>query len=330
MILVTGGAGYVGSQVARMLLDLGHELIIFDNLSNGNKRAIDSRAKFIHGDLTRYSDIHEVFRQNKIDAVIHLASYCYVGESVLKPLDYYQNNIVSTLNLLQAMEKFDVDKLIFSSSCAVYGSPSVQLMNELTPTKPINPYGKSKLMNETIIQDVAKTTGLNYVILRFFNVSGSDFEHKIGEDHTPETHLIPNIIQSILDKDKTIEIYGDDYPTPDGTCIRDYIHVKDIASAHIKSLNYLLSNNPSNKIYNLGTGKGHSINEIINYCEKEASKKAKTKYRKRRPGDPDTLVGDYSKIHKELHWEPKYTIQDIIHSAWKWHSTFPKGYKTEE
>jgi UDP-glucose 4-epimerase len=326
MILVTGGAGYIGSHVVKELLSKRYDVVVFDNLLEGHLEAVDERARFINGDIRNEEDLMAAFSQYPISAVIHFAAHCYVGESVINPSKYYGNNVKGTLNLLNVMMRSNIKKLVFSSSCAVYGDPDGKIMDESLETKPINPYGWSKLMCEQMIKDFEKAYSLNYCILRYFNVAGADVNGRLGEDHHPETHLIPCILEHLAGKKKKIQVYGTDYNTKDGTCVRDYIHVTDLANAHLKALEYLYTDIRTNKIYNVGNEKGYSVNEIIHWCENITKKKAIVEYVDRREGDPPTLVAKSVRIKNELNWEANYGLKEMIESAWKWFSSHPDGY----
>jgi UDP-glucose 4-epimerase len=329
VILVTGGAGYIGSHVTRDLLDKGNQVIVVDNLTTGHLEAIDKRAIFIFGDIGDNNLLNYVFNAFPIDAVMHFAASCLVEESVNNPLKYYHNNVNKTLHLISKMLEYKINKFIFSSTCATYGIPEKLPISEHTPTNPINPYGHSKLMIERVLNDVAKSTEFNYIALRYFNVAGAHISANIGEDHHPETHLIPNVLRHLQGKSECIEVYGNDHHTSDGTCIRDYIHVSDLSRAHICSLEYLY-NNPDkivNEFFNLGTASGYSILEIIKTCEEITGEKANIKYQSKRMGDPPTLIASSNKIKDILGWEPMYNLKDIIRTAWNWHVTNPNGYK---
>lgn len=317
MLLITGGAGYIGSHCVLDLIKNGYECVILDNLSEGNKKAIQSKY-FEQADLSNIDEIRTVFTKYQIDAVIHFAGSCYVGVSVNEPQEYYYNNVVNTLNLLKVMMEFNVKKIVFSSSCATYGAPEYSPIDEKHPQSPINPYGQTKLMIEKILHDYDKAYGLKYMALRYFNAAGAENSANIGESHSPETHLIPLVLQNILGKRDNIKIFGTDYETPDGTCIRDYIHVNDLATAHRFAVKKLLSGSHSNKI-NLGTGKGTSIKEIIGICEKVTGKKANVILDTRREGDPPILLASNEKAIRELDWKPAITdIEYIIKTAWNW------------
>ncbi|TVZ81900.1 UDP-galactose 4-epimerase [Aeribacillus composti] len=318
MILVVGGAGYIGSHLVKELVEK-EEVIVLDNLSTGYRRLVDEQAVFVQGDLGNKADLEPIFEKYPIQAVMHFAANSLVGESVVNPLKYYQNNVAATLTLLETMLKYNVKNFIFSSTAATYGIPNVELITEDYPTNPINPYGRSKLMIEQILADFASAYGLNYVVLRYFNAAGAYESGEIGEDHNPETHLIPIVLQHLLGQRDKISVFGTDYNTPDGTCIRDYIHVTDLAKAHILALEALLTGKKKTAIYNLGNGLGYSVKKVIETCEKVTGRKAVIEYTDRRPGDPARLVASSQKIYEELGWKAEYSLEQIIESAWKWH-----------
>ncbi|WP_066387744.1 UDP-glucose 4-epimerase GalE [Neobacillus mesonae] len=318
MILVVGGAGYIGSHLVKQLVET-EEVVVLDNLSTGHREAVDSRAIFVKGDLGNVDDLIMVFRSYPIKAVMHFAANSLVGESVVDPLKYYNNNVASTIMLLKVMQRFKVKNFIFSSTAATYGIPNVDIIDETTPTSPINPYGRSKLMVEQILADFSKSYGLNYVVLRYFNAAGAHKSAAIGESHDPETHLIPIVLQHLLGQRDKVSVYGSDYETEDGTCIRDYIHVTDLASAHILALNALLKGKKSEEIYNLGNGLGFSVKEVIETCEHVTGIKANVEMADRRPGDPARLVASSQKIYDELGWKAERNLEQIITDAWNWH-----------
>lgn len=318
MILVVGGAGYIGSHVVKQLNDVGWTTLTFDSLKKGHRKAVMT-GKFILGDILDTSRLSQVFRENQIEAVMHFAADSLVGESVKNPLAYFENNVAGTINLLSAMINFGVNKFIFSSTAAVYGEPKQIPIMENDPTRPTNPYGESKLMIEQILVRCDEAYGLKYISLRYFNAAGADESGKIGEDHHPETHLIPLVLQVALGQQESIKIFGDDYPTQDGTCIRDYIHVVDLARAHILALKALMADKPSD-IYNLGNGEGYSVKEVIEAARKVTGRKIKSQVSKRREGDPLRLVASSEKIKRELGWQPEYEkLETIIETAWNWH-----------
>jgi UDP-glucose-4-epimerase GalE len=325
-ILVVGGAGYIGSHTVRLLLKRGHDVRIFDNLSMGHRRSIPAE-RLIVGDLKDLDHLDHVLLINRVEAVVHFAADAAVGESVVNPAKYYQNNLVNTLNLLERMRRHDVSRIVFSSTCATFGVPDRLPITEETPQQPINPYGWSKLLIEQALTDYAAAYGWGFAALRYFNAAGASPEGDIGEDHTPETHLIPLVFQALLGQRPHIEVFGMDYPTPDGTCIRDYIHVDDLAEAHILALEKLQPHSALK--YNLGTGKGYSVREVIAAVESVTGKRVPSKLGPRRMGDPTELVASPAKIMKELGWRPKYLeIEPILETAWRWHRTHPKGFKS--
>jgi UDP-glucose 4-epimerase len=320
-ILVVGGAGYIGSVCAELLLDQGHDVVVFDNLTEGHRGAVDSRAHFIQGELADREQIEIALSSHSSDAVMHFAASALVGESMQNPSKYFRNNICNGLNLLDAMLATDVRRIVFSSTCAIFGPPDRVPIDETAQPRPINPYGESKLAFEKILRWYDEIHGLKSVCLRYFNASGAS--ERFGEDHRPETHLIPAVLQTALGERSHVEIYGSDYDTPDGTCIRDYIHILDLAQAHILALGARASGR-----YNLGTGGGSSVREVIESCRKITGRKIETIEKPRRPGDPPRLIASSERIKKELGWEPKFQSLDaIIESAWKWHQKFPKGYQ---
>ncbi|WP_066067320.1 UDP-glucose 4-epimerase GalE [Neobacillus soli] len=318
MILVVGGAGYIGSHLVKELVEK-EKVVVLDNLSTGHRAAVDSRAIFVEGDLGNEEDLQMIFKSYPIKAVMHFAAYSLVGESVIDPLKYYQNNVASTLTLLKIMLKNNVKNFIFSSTAATYGIPDVELIDETSATKPINPYGHSKLMVEQILADFSTSYGLQYVVLRYFNAAGAHQSAAIGESHNPETHLIPIILQQLLGQREKISVFGSDYDTEDGTCIRDYIHVTDLATAHIRALEALLTGKKEAEIYNLGNGLGYSVKEVIETCEKVTGVKANVEMADRRAGDPARLVASSKKIFEELGWKAERNLERIIADAWKWH-----------
>ena len=320
-ILVTGGAGYIGSHTVKALQIAGYEVIVFDNLVHGHRYLVENvlGAKLIVGDLKDLALLNKVFDKYTITAVIHFAAFAYVGESVIKPAKYYSNNFIGTFTLLEAMRLASVDKIVFSSTCATYGIPQITPIPEDHPQKPINPYGKSKLMVEEMLEDFGRAYGLKSVCFRYFNAAGADPEGLLGEDHSPETHLIPLVLLTALGIRSSISIFGTDYPTPDGTCVRDYIHVSDLAQAHVLGLDYLLQGNQS-EIFNLGNGNGFSVREVIEAAEVVTNRQITVVECDRRPGDPPILVGGSNKAREVLGWKPRYTdIEQIITHAWQWH-----------
>ena len=319
-ILVVGGAGYIGSICSEVLLDEHHDVGIFDNLVEGHRAAVDRRATFFEGDLGDRSVIQDAMAKFRPDAVMHFAASALVGESMQDPSKYFRNNVANGVNLLDAMVEKNVKNLIFSSTCATFGPPERIPIDESLPQRPINPYGESKLIFERILRWYNEIYGLKFVSLRYFNAAGASAN--LGEDHRHETHLIPNVLKVALGKRPQVEIYGTDYETPDGTCIRDYIHILDLARAHILALTA-----PKSEFYNLGTGGGSSVREVIAACERVSGKKIPVVEQPRRPGDPARLIAGSSKIQTELGWKPKFQALDtIIESAWKWHERNPHGY----
>ena len=329
MILVTGGAGYIGSHTVINLLENGNDILIFDSLENGHIEIVNillslGNAKFEKGDLRNKNDIEKVFSKYKIDGVIHFAAFALVEESVKYPSKYYINNIYGTLNLLDTMIKHGVNKIVFSSTCATYGEPLYLPIDERHNQKPINPYGYSKLVVERVMNDYDIAYGLKSVRLRYFNVAGSDDKIRIGEWHEPETHLIPNIIKSSIYNDRIFYIFGDNYDTKDGTCIRDYVNVLDLAEAHRLAYEYLLSENKTD-IFNIGTGIGYSVKEIFDTCELVLNKKISVEIKERRSGDPAKLYADISKIKHILKWKPKRTLKDSINTNYLWEMKISKS-----
>ncbi len=316
-ILVAGGAGYIGSHTVKHLLQNDYEVVVLDNLVYGHREAVLTD-NFEQVDLKDKSEVDKVFKKYNIDAVIHFAAYTYVGESVNEPCKYYWNNVVNTLNLLDVMRENNVKNIVFSSTCATYGNPQYMPLDEKHNQKPINPYGKTKFMMEQIMQDYERAYGLNYVALRYFNAAGADKDGELGESHTPETHLIPLVLKAIKGERDCITVFGTDYDTKDGTCIRDYIHVEDLADAHRRAVENLFAGKGSDCI-NLGTGIGNSVKEIITASEKVTGQKVPVKYGERREGDPAKLFANNDKAKQVLGWKPQYTnVEDIIKTAWNW------------
>jgi UDP-glucose 4-epimerase len=319
-IFVVGGAGYIGSVCAELLLNEGHTVGVFDNLSEGHRAAIDSRAEFIEGDLANRDQIQSALSAFQPEAVMHFAASALVAESMVNPSKYFRNNIGNGVNLLDAMVATKVNRLVFSSTCAIFGPPERLPIDETLPQRPINPYGESKLAFEKILRWYDELHGLRFVTLRYFNAAGAS--EKLGEEHRVETHLIPNVLKVALEQKAEVEIYGTDYETPDGTCIRDYIHILDLARAHVLALQA-----PASAYYNLGTGGGTSVREVIESCRKITGHKIPVAEKPRRPGDPARLVAASEKIQRKLGWRPQFqNIDAIIESAWKWHQKFPNGY----
>ena len=317
-ILVTGGAGYIGSHACKALSQAGFTPIVFDNLVYGHREAV-RWGPLVVGDLLDPPAIGQVLQDFQPDAVIHFAAYAYVGESVSDPEKYYRNNTIGSLNLFEAMRQAGTDKLIFSSTCATYGLPIDGLISELHPQNPINPYGRSKLMVEQILRDFDHAYQLRSICLRYFNAAGADIAAEIGESHSPETHLIPLVLDAAAGIGAGITIHGSDYDTPDGSCIRDYVHVSDLADAHVLALQALL-NGAKSSVYNLGNGRGYSVKEVVAAAQKVTGKEIPVSFGQRRVGDPASLVGDATLIKNVLGWAPRYSeLADIIGSAWRWH-----------
>lgn len=324
-ILVPGGAGYIGSHTVAELLEKGEEVVVVDNLIKGHKEAVLG-GRFYEGDLSDGDFLDRVFTENEIEAVIDFAAFSLVGESVSEPLKYYNNNVAATMVLLEKMKEHHVNNIVFSSTAATYGEPENIPIIETDRTEPTNPYGQTKLAVEKMLKWCDKAYGLKYTCLRYFNAAGAHKSGEIGEDHTPESHLIPIILQVALGQRKNIFVFGDDYNTPDGTCVRDYIHVTDLANAHILALNRLRKGEDS-RIYNLGNGRGFSVKEVIDTARKVTGKPIGEQITERRAGDPAVLVASSDKIKNELNWLPEYnSLETIIDSAWKWHSTHPSGF----
>lgn len=325
-ILVCGGAGYIGSHTVYELIEQGHQVVVADNLCKGHKDAVHKSAKLYVGDLRDADFLDKVFSENKIDAVIDFAAFSLVGESCSEPLKYFDNNVYGTIRLLEAMNRAGVKKIVFSSTAATYGEPENIPIIESDRTFPTNPYGETKLTVEKILKWSDKAYGIKYVALRYFNAAGAHISGEIGEDHSPESHLIPIILQVALGQREKIAMFGDDYPTPDGTCVRDYIHVTDLADAHIKAIEKLFRDETSG-IYNLGNGKGFSVKEVVEETRRVTKKEIKAVVEGRRAGDPSTLIATSDKAMKELGWKPRFnTLTQIIETAWKWHQSHPNGY----
>lgn len=319
-VIVTGGAGYIGSICVEELLNAGHTVTVYDNLTEGHRSAVDPRAKFVEGCLSDPSKVQQAMKDASAEAVMHFAANALVGESMIDPGKYFRNNVASGLNLLDAAVAAKVKKFVFSSTCATYGPPDRIPMTEDLPQKPINPYGESKLMFEKVLQWYQEIHGLEFIAFRYFNAAGAS--EQFGEHHRIETHLIPNVLMVALGQKEEIQIFGTDYPTPDGTCIRDYIHIKDLAQAHIAGLE------PGKKgFFNLGNGDGYSVKEVIQMCEEITGRKIPAVEKARRAGDPPRLVAGADKAFKELNWKPEYPkLRDIVATAWAWHQKHPEGY----
>ena len=327
-ILVTGGAGYVGSACLRLLTDERHTPVAYDNLVEGHPKAVNG-ATLVVGDIADTELLVKTLKEYEIEAVMHFAAATYVGESVSNPEYHYRNNIGGTLSLLNAMRETGVKKMLFSSTCATYGMNPVCPMAEDAAQDPCSPYARTKLAIEWMIRDFAHAYGLGYTLLRYFNAAGASPDGRFGEYHNPETHLIPLVLEVPLGKRADIKLFGDDYPTADGSCVRDYVHIDDLASAHLKAI--LATDSETAEVYNIGTGKGVSVFEIHKACEAVTGKTIPYEICERRPGDPPALVANPNKLMSKLDWSPKYTdIEDTIATAWKWHTQFPAGYQDHE
>ncbi len=325
-ILVAGGAGYIGSHMVKDLIEHGEDVVVADNLSTGHRDAINPKAKFYEGDIRDRKFLDKVFDNEDITAVVHFAAFSIVPESMSKPLKYFDNNTGGMITLLEAMRDHNIKYIVFSSTAATYGVPEHMPIKETDPQNPINPYGLSKLMMEKMMAWADKAYGIKFVALRYFNVAGAAPDGTIGEDHGPETHLVPIILQVAQGKRKELSIFGDDYNTPDGTNVRDYVHVMDLADAHILAIKYLEAGNKSNA-FNLGSSTGFSNKQMLEAAREVTGKPIPAKMAPRRPGDPASLVAASDKARTILGWKPKYDdVHDIIATAWKWHSTHPKGY----
>ncbi|HEX5106506.1 MAG TPA: UDP-glucose 4-epimerase GalE [Pirellulaceae bacterium] len=323
-ILVTGGAGYVGSHCVRRLLQAGHEPLVYDNLSRGHAAAVPAE-RLVVGDLSEQHKLAGLLRERKIEAVMHFAALALVGESVEQPSLYYANNVVGSFHLLEAMRLAGVTKIVFSSTTATYGAPEQMPIAETTPQQPINPYGFSKLVVERMLDDYAAAFGFGAAALRYFNAAGAAADGSVGEDHTPESHLIPIVLQVALGQRERISLFGDDYPTPDGTCVRDYVHVEDLADAHLAALSRLQAGEVLKA--NLGTGRGYSVREVVEACRRISGHAIPESIAPRRPGDPPELVADARLAREKLAWQPRHTtIETIVETAWNWHRTHPHGY----
>ncbi len=326
-ILVCGGAGYIGSHTVHELIKKNKEVVIVDNLQTGHIQAVNKNAKFYKGDIRDSEFLDKVFSENKIESVIHFAANSLVGESMTKPLLYFNNNVYGMQVLLESMVKHNIKNIVFSSTAAVYGEPKRVPILENDETHPTNPYGETKLTMEKMMKWCDEAYGIKYVALRYFNVAGALEDGSIGEDHSPETHLIPLILQVPLKKREFITVFGEDYATPDGTCIRDYIHVIDLADAHIRAVEYLEKGNNSN-VFNLGNGVGFSVKEMITAAKEATNEEIKVVLGERRAGDPAQLIASSDKARSILGWAPKYTnVKDIISTAWGWHKTHPNGFE---
>ena len=325
-ILVCGGAGYIGSHTVHQLVAKGEQVVIVDNLATGHRAALNPAAKFYEGDIRDSFVLDRIFTENKIEAVIHFAANSLVGESMEKPLKYFNNNVYGMQVLLEAMVRHQVDKIVFSSTAAVYGEPKRVPILEDDETNPTNTYGETKRTMEKMMKWVSRADGIRYVSLRYFNAAGALDDGSIGEDHSPETHLIPLILQVPLKKRAAITVFGEDYATPDGTCVRDYIHVIDLADAHVLALDYLRQGGASD-IFNLGNGQGFSVREMIAAAERATGESIAVEIGQRRAGDPAQLIASSEKARRVLGWKPQYTeVERIIHTAWSWHKSHPNGY----
>lgn len=326
-ILVLGGAGYIGSHAVDQLINQGNKVAVVDNLLTGHRQAVHPDAAFYQGDIRDKDFLKGVFAKEEIEGVIHFAASSLVGESVENPLKYFNNNVYGMQILLEVMQEFSVKHIVFSSTAATYGEPEQSPITEMTPTNPKNPYGESKLMMEKMMRWCDEAYGMKFVALRYFNVAGAKADATIGEDHDPETHLVPIILQAALGQRKEVAIFGDDYDTPDGTCIRDYVHVEDLIAAHLLALDYLLKGNESN-VFNLGSNNGYSVKEMVEAARTVTQKEIPARIAPRRAGDPSTLVASSDKAKAVLGWQPKYTnVVSIIETAWKWHVSHPNGYQ---
>lgn len=320
-ILLTGGSGYIGSVTTELLCDDGHEVVVFDNVERGHLEAVDARARLMVGDLRQPGPILDAMRAVKPDAIVHFAAYALVGESMQDPMLYFRNNLGGGLNLLEAMLAVGAKRIIFSSTCATYGQPEVMPMTEDLPQKPTNPYGESKLMFERVLAWAQERNGIQPVFLRYFNACGAT--EKFGEDHDPETHIIPNTLKVALGQAREVPVFGDDYETPDGTCIRDYIHIVDLARAHILALEKNVVG-----AFNLGTGTGFSVKEVVDACRQVTGHPIPARVSPRRPGDPARLVAGAAKAKQILGWNPRYPgLKTIVEHAWRWHQAHPHGYR---
>lgn len=328
-VLVAGGAGYIGAHAVRILRRAGHRPVVVDNLFRGHKAAVPEGVPFYQADLLDKDALARILRQEAIDCVMHFAALAYVGESMEDPLRYYVNNTAGTIRLLEAMMEVGTPRMVFSSTCATYGEPTQVPITEDTPQHPINPYGRSKLFVEQILRDCVQAYGrLGVVSLRYFNVAGCAEDGSCGEDHDPETHLIPRLLLAVLGRIEAVTIFGTDYPTPDGTCIRDYIHVDDLCEAHVMAMEAC---RPGEfRAYNLGIGRGYSVLEVVEAVRRVTGQEVPIRYGTRRPGDPAVLFADASKIQRELGWKPRYTaIEPIVETAWRWFQSHPYGYRSE-
>jgi len=325
-VLVAGGAGYIGSHMVRALLAAGHQPVVFDNLTTGHREAVPPEVSLVEGDLLDPAALHGCFARHRPDAVMHFSARSLVGESVVEPALYYVNNVVGTLNLLQEMRAASVRLFVFSSTAAVFGEPQAVPIADDALANPINPYGTSKWMVERILADWDRAYGVRHVTLRYFNAAGATPDGKIGEDHRPESHLIPLVLKTALGQRPSVAVFGTDYPTPDGTCVRDYIHVDDLCSAHLLALDYLAAGGES-RAYNLGNGQGFSVRAVIESARRVTGATIPVEDVDRRPGDPAVLVADSARIRSDLGWSPAWPgLESIVAHAWQWHRTHPSGY----
>ena len=326
VILVSGGAGYIGSHTVLALQEAGHEVLVLDDFSEGHLAALCG-TQYVRGSLLDRQFVREVFGRHQVAGVVHFAARCYVGESVERPGRYYENNVVGTLNLLDAMVATDVRRFVFSSTCATYGEPRQMPIDEDAPQLPVNPYGNTKLVCELMLRDFVRAHGLGVVALRYFNAAGADPQGRLGEDHRPETHLIPLVLAAAGGRLPQVKVFGADYPTPDGTCIRDYVHVTDLAAAHVLALQQLLAGGAGFAAFNLGNCNGTSVREVIAAVERVTGRRVPAVLAARRAGDPPVLVGSPERIQRELGWQPRHSdIDSIVATAWQWHAAHPEGY----
>lgn len=329
-VLVLGGAGYIGSHAVDQLVDRGYQVAVVDNLQTGHQESIPENVHFYEGDIRDKAFLSQVFEKETIEGVMHFAANSQVGESMREPLLYFNNNVQGTQVTLEVMQQYGVKNIVFSSSAATYGEPKEIPIMETAETHPESPYGETKLMMEKMLKWCDQAYGMRFVALRYFNVAGAKWNGSIGEDHDPETHLVPLILQTALGQREELAIFGDDYATPDGTCIRDYVHVVDLIDAHILALEYLKAGNESN-VFNLGSSTGFSVKEMVEAARQVTGKEIPAKVEPRRAGDPSTLIASSKKAQTILGWNPKFPdVKDIISSAWQWHESHPTGYQTKK
>jgi UDP-glucose 4-epimerase len=327
-VFVTGGAGYIGSHCVKRLLDARHEVTVYDSLINGHRAAVDPRATFVQGDLADREKLHGVLAAGGFDATLHFAAFLNVSESVEKPLLYYRNNVANTINLLEGLQRARIQRLVFSGTCAVYGVPETLPITEDARKRPISPYGTSKLTVEWLLRDSAEAWGLGSVTLRYFNAAGAAADGTLGEDHRPEIHLIPALLEVALGKRESVQVFGTDYPTPDGSCVRDFIHVDDLAEAHLLAMEQLTPELA--EAYNVGTGRGHSVLEVLTAARAVTGEPIPHVVAERRAGDPPQLYADATRIRRRFGWESRFTdLSDMIASAWRWRQAHPDGYGPE-